>query len=78
MDASREMRMKRTYNPHFITTVLFEASGKETTIDWSAAFDTAEMRDIVIKAHKADEGQKQNFEKLGSYLSKLVSEPAEQ
>src|SRR6478735_9009341 len=44
------------FNPNFITTVLFE---------------TAELRDIVVKAHKADDGMKQNVERLENYLSKL-------
>ena len=59
------------FNPHFITTVLFERKGEETQIDWSMLFDTVEMFDIIVKAHKAGEGQKQNIEKLEKYLSKL-------
>jgi uncharacterized protein YndB with AHSA1/START domain len=61
------------FNPHFITTVLFDpsADGEETQIDWTLLFDTADMREIVIKAQKADEGQKQNIERLEKYLSKL-------
>jgi uncharacterized protein YndB with AHSA1/START domain len=64
------------FNPHFITTVLFDpsADGEETCIDWTLLFDTADMREIVVKAHKADEGQKQNVERLEKYLSKLHSE----
>lgn len=63
------------FNPHFITTVLFESKGEETKIDWSMLFDTAELRDIVVKAHKADEGLKQNVEKLETYLPTLKSTP---
>ncbi|MES2798224.1 MAG: SRPBCC family protein [Bacteroidota bacterium] len=59
------------FNPHFITTVLFEAKDQETQIDWTMLFDTVEMHEIVVKAHKADEGQKQNLERLEKYLSKL-------
>ena len=59
------------FNPNFTTTVLFEAKGEETFMDWTMEFETAEMRDIVVKAHKADEGLKQNIEKLAVYLSKL-------
>jgi uncharacterized protein YndB with AHSA1/START domain len=62
------------FNPHFITTVLFEANGEETHIDWTFLFDTAEMRETIVKAHKADEGQKQNVERLEKYISKLYSE----
>lgn len=61
------------FNPHFFTTVLFEAKGEETQIDWTLLFDTAEMREIIVKVHKADEGQKQNIEKLDRYISKLKS-----
>ena len=59
------------FNPNFITTVVFESKGEETKIDWTMLFDTAEMREIVIKAHGAEEGQKQNMERLGKYLSEL-------
>lgn len=61
-------------NPHFTTTVLFEplANGEETRIDWTLLFDTEEMYETIVKAHKADEGQKQNIEKLEKYLSRLL------
>jgi uncharacterized protein YndB with AHSA1/START domain len=62
------------FNPHFITTVLFESKGNETQVDWTLLFDTAEMLETIIKAHKADEGQKQNLERLDKYLSKLLIE----
>lgn len=60
------------FNPHFTTTVFFEEKGDETQIDWSMLFDTPEMYDIVVKAHKADEGQKQNIERLERYLKVLL------
>jgi uncharacterized protein YndB with AHSA1/START domain len=59
------------FNPHFITTVLFESKGEDIQIDWSMLFDSEEMYAIIVKAHKADEGQKQNLERLEEYLSKL-------
>lgn len=62
------------FNPHFITTVLFEARGEETFMEWSGLFDSAEMLQTIIKAHKADEGQKQNVERLEKYISNLLSE----
>jgi|GEM_PF-1671420 len=34
-------------------------------------FDTSELRDIVVKAHKAEDGQKQNLQRLHAYLSSL-------
>jgi uncharacterized protein YndB with AHSA1/START domain len=60
------------FNPHFITTVLFESRGEETFLNWSMLFDTAEMKEAIVKAHKADEGLRQNLEKLESYLQKQL------
>ncbi|GIZ08153.1 SRPBCC domain-containing protein [Flavobacterium sp. UMI-01] len=59
------------FNPNFITTVLFESKGEETQMDWTMLFETEEMFEAVVKAHKADEGLKQNVEKLATYLSTL-------
>lgn len=59
------------FNPHFIASIIFEAKRKETRIDWSMLFDTNEMRETVVKVHKADEGQKQNLERLENYLSEI-------
>ena len=63
------------FNPHFIATIVFEVKGEETQMDWIMLFDTAEMRDTIVQVHKADEGHKQNVEKLEKYLSNLQSEP---
>lgn len=56
------------FNPHFITTVKFNSKDKQTILDWSMLFDTSEMYDIVVKVHKADQGQRENVEKLEKYL----------
>ncbi len=60
------------FNPNFLTTVLFEARGNETLLDWHMLFDTKELYDAVVKAHKADEGLKQNVAKLENYLSQKL------
>jgi uncharacterized protein YndB with AHSA1/START domain len=62
------------FNPHFITTVLFESKGAETHVYWTGLFDSAEMLEILIKVHKADEGQKQNIERLEKYITALIGE----
>jgi len=59
------------FNPHFMTTVVFESKDNQTKIEWTMEFDSAEMREIVVKAHQADEGQKQNVERLEKYLAEL-------
>lgn len=59
------------FNPHFLTTVVFASGHGATTVDWTLLFDTAEMRETVAKAHNAEEGQRQNLDRLESYLSEL-------
>lgn len=59
------------FNPHFITTVIFEPKGRDTRIDWSLLFDSAEMLETIVKAHKADKGQEENVERLEKYLASL-------
>ncbi|MEZ4811293.1 MAG: SRPBCC family protein [Allomuricauda sp.] len=61
------------FNPHFITTVVFEDRGDETLMSWNVVLDSAEILQALIKSHKADEGLKQNVEKLEKYLSKIKS-----
>lgn len=61
------------FNPHFITTVLFEDRGEETLMNWTVVLDSAEILQALIKSHKADEGLKQNAGKLEKYLSELKS-----
>jgi uncharacterized protein YndB with AHSA1/START domain len=62
------------YNPHFMATVLFEPYGDKTHLSWTMLFDTPEMYETIVKVHKADEGQKQNVEKLKRYLDKMREE----
>jgi uncharacterized protein YndB with AHSA1/START domain len=59
------------FNPHFITTVIFEPPGDETRLSWTMLFDTADQRETIVTVHKAGEGQKQNIEKLELYLSQF-------
>jgi uncharacterized protein YndB with AHSA1/START domain len=58
------------FNPHFLTTVTFSTAGDGTYVEWSMTFDSAEARDIVVKMHQADDGLRQNLQRLGDYLSK--------
>ncbi len=64
------------FNPNFITTVLFEKQGEMTQIDWCLQFETAALRDIVVKAHKAGEGLKENLERLEKHLRQVSGLPS--
>lgn len=60
------------FNPHFITTVIFEPKGEKTLMSWSALFDSKEILDIVVKQHNAKEGQKQNVDRLEKFLAQTI------
>lgn len=55
-------------SPNFIATVDFEAQGNKTLINWHMLFETKEQFIQVVKTFKADEGLKQNIDKLGHYM----------
>ncbi|HEX9513571.1 MAG TPA: SRPBCC family protein [Puia sp.] len=57
--------------PRFIATILFEEQGEQTLTTWHMLFETAEEFIQVVKTFKADEGLKQNVEKLNVYLTRL-------
>lgn len=61
------------FNPHFFATIIFEQKGEGTQIDWSLGFDTREMLDTVVKTFNAEQGQKENFEKLEKYLNQKIN-----
>jgi uncharacterized protein YndB with AHSA1/START domain len=57
--------------PKFLATIEFESRGDQTFISWHMLFETAEQFIQVVKTFKADEGLKQNIEKLNAYLTEL-------
>ena len=59
--------------PHFIATITFTADGDKTHLNWHMLFDTADQFIQVVKTFKADEGLRQNIDKLSSYLEKQLS-----
>ena len=63
----------RHFNPHYLATIVFEPAEKETSMQWTMAFESSEVFEAVVKTFKADEGLKQNGEKLEEYLVKLKS-----
>ena len=62
--------------PKFTATVRFEEQGEKTILNWHMLFETPEQLAHVIKTFKADEGLKQNLEKLDAYLTELAGERA--
>jgi uncharacterized protein YndB with AHSA1/START domain len=60
------------FAPDFIATIQFEEQGKKTFINWHMLFETREVFVQAVKTFKADEGLKQNIEKLSNYLEGLT------
>jgi uncharacterized protein YndB with AHSA1/START domain len=54
--------------PKFRATIEFEKRGKQTHIRWHMLFETKEEFIQTVKTFKADEGLRQNIEKLDLYL----------
>jgi uncharacterized protein YndB with AHSA1/START domain len=56
--------------PKFLATIEFESQGDKTRIVWHMLFETKELFIQTVKTFKADEGLKQNADKLEQYLQK--------
>jgi uncharacterized protein YndB with AHSA1/START domain len=56
------------FNPDYIATIVFTPEENGTLMEWTMLFATNELFETVVKVFKADEGFKQNVEKLTSYL----------
>ena len=59
--------------PKFTTTITFETQGKKTLLTWRMLFETTKELQQVVKQFKADEGLKQNIEKLNNYLKAQIT-----
>ncbi len=62
--------------PRFVATINFEEQGSKTLLNWHMLFETPELYTQVVKTFKADEGLKQNVEKLQQYLLGLADKQA--
>lgn len=60
-------------NPKFTATILFESRGDTTFLTWHMLFESKEHFIQVVKTFKADEGLKQNIEKLDHYLQTRIN-----
>jgi uncharacterized protein YndB with AHSA1/START domain len=60
-------------SPKFVATIEFEKQGEKTLLNWHMLFESREQFLQVVKTFKADEGLKQNIEKLGHYLSTVIT-----
>ena len=59
--------------PKFTATVTFEEQGNKTMLNWHMLFRNKEEFIQTVRTFKADEGLKQNVEKLDLYLINITS-----
>jgi uncharacterized protein YndB with AHSA1/START domain len=60
--------------PKINFTITFEEQGNNTLLTWKMLFETAEDLHKVVKDFKADDGLKQNVDKLETYLAKDMAD----
>ncbi len=54
--------------PKFLATIRFEPRGDKTFLEWNMLFESREQLVQVVKTFKADEGLRQNIDKLNHYI----------
>jgi uncharacterized glyoxalase superfamily protein PhnB/uncharacterized protein YndB with AHSA1/START domain len=59
--------------PRFTATIEFEAQKNKTLINWHMLFETKEVFIQTVKTFKADEGLRQNIDKLQHYLETQIN-----
>jgi len=60
--------------PKFTATITFEEQGDKILLSWHMLFRNKEEFIQTVKTFKADEGLKQNVEKLQAYLTKQLTD----
>jgi uncharacterized protein YndB with AHSA1/START domain len=63
--------LEHVTGPRFLMTVTFEEQGNETLVNIHSIFESAEQLQEVIKVFKADEGMRQNVERMEKYINQL-------
>ncbi|WP_435353301.1 SRPBCC domain-containing protein [Emticicia sp. SJ17W-69] len=73
IDKPNRIVFEHITGPKFLTTVTFTAEGDKTFIHWHMLFESKEQFEQVVKTFKADEGLKQNVDKLSHYLQAQIT-----
>jgi uncharacterized protein YndB with AHSA1/START domain len=63
--------MEHATGPKFLMVATFEDQGGKTLLTIESRFESAEQLEQVIKTFKADEGLKQNVDRLEAYVAKM-------
>src|SRR5215203_4587790 len=66
----RRIVFEHVTGPKYFATVEFSEEGEGTRLEWRMRFESKEKLEQTVKTFKADDGLKQNIEKLVVYLQK--------
>jgi uncharacterized protein YndB with AHSA1/START domain len=66
--------LEHVTGPKFVMTVTFEDQGKQTLVKIHSLFESAEQLKEVIRVFKADEGMRQNVDRMENYVTNLNKE----
>ena len=58
------------FNPNYLATITFESKGHDTLMNWTMIIETKKLHDALANTFKADQGLRDNGEKLAEYLEK--------
>ena len=58
--------------PGHTTTVTFTAQGDKTLLTWYMLFESREQFELAVKTFKADQGLRQNVDKLAAYAENML------
>lgn len=68
----KKLVMDHLEDPKFSITIhLFEA-GEKTRMEWQNTFATVDSFKLAVETFKADEGLKQNIDRLAAYIDNLA------
>lgn len=69
----KKLVVEHVTSPKFTASIEFEKKEKKTLLKWHMLFESREQFIQVVKTFKADEGLKQNVEKLDKYLAGMIA-----
>ncbi|MBT30562.1 MAG: polyketide cyclase [Thalassobius sp.] len=72
IEPNKEIVLAHLATPKFTIIISLSQEGEKTQVKWQNIFDSVPSKEEAVRAFKADEGLRQNLEKLANYLQEQV------
>lgn len=59
------------FNPNYLAIITFKPIGDDTLMHWTMIIETKKLYDALVSTFKADQGLRDNGDKLSEYLEKI-------